>query len=156
MDDGRHLPGRHTVERVNVDDARRITAIEDLHAPRDGGLPAVKFLVEVVAQTADRLRQHDARGDGVTESRQRNPSAAASNPRSDTTEGDGTPDAQAALPDPQRGTKSGATLAEVCFPVGEDVIETPADQSERHRPQRNVVDDAALAATRRPATVADD
>ena len=93
MHDGGHLAGRDAVERVHVDDAGRITAIEDLHAPGDGGLSAVEFLIEVVAQPADRLRQHDARSNRIPEGRQWNSPAATGNPRSDTTEGDGTPDA---------------------------------------------------------------
>ena len=156
VDDGRHLPGRHTVEGVHVDHSGPVPAVEDLHAPRHGGLPAVQLLVEIVAQPADRLRQHDPGGDGVTEGGQGNTLAAARDPRTDTAECDGAPDAQAALPYPQGGSHPGAAGPEVRLPVGHQVVDTPTDQAERDRPECDVVDDSALAAAGGPAAVTDD
>ena len=150
------LPGRHPVEGVHVHHAGGIAPVEDLHTPRDGGLPAVQLLVEVVAQPADGLRQHDARSNGVTEGRQRNPPAAAGNPGTHTAEEDRAPDTEAALPDPQRGTDTSPARTEVGFPVGEQVIEPAADQPERHSPQRHVVDDAPFAAAGGPPAVTDE
>ena len=153
--DSRNLPCRDTIERVDVNHTGGIAAIEDLHAPGHGGLPAVQLLVEVVAEAADRLRQNNPRGDRIAESRQRNSPAAAGNPRPDTAESDSTPDAQAALPDLQCRANSGTTLTEIGPPVGEQVIDPPADQPERHRPQRDVVDDPAFPAAGSPASIAD-
>ena len=155
MDHGGDLSGRHTVERVHVDHARRVAAVEDLQTPRDSGLPAVQLLVEIVAEPADRLCQHDARRDGVAEGRQRNPPAPAGDPRAHAAECHRTPDAEAALPDPQCSAQSGPALAEVRPPVGDEVVEPASDEAERDGPHGDVVDHAPLAAASHPATIAD-
>ena len=156
MDDRGDLTGRDAVQRVDVHRPGGIATVEDLHAPRHGGLAAVQLLIEVVAQPSDGLSQHDPRRDGVAEGRQRNPPAAARDPRAHTAERDGAPDAQAAFPDLQRGTDAGTTLAEVGAPVGHQVVQPATDQTEGHCPQRDVVDDSALATTCDPPTVTDD
>jgi len=67
--------------------------------PRQRRRPAEQFLVEVVAEPADRLRQDQAGCDGVGERRQFDASAFAADPRAERAEGDRSPDAQAAVPD---------------------------------------------------------
>ena len=146
--------GRHAVEHVAL--ARRVHAVVDDQAPRHVRLAAVQLLIEVIAQTPDRLGHDDARRDGVAERGQRNAALPAAQPRTDAAERDRTPDTEAAVPDPQCAHDSGATLTEVRRPVGDDVIEPAAHEAERHRPQSDVVDDAPLAAAGRPAPVADD
>ena len=147
---------RHTVRQVGADHATRVPALVDLHAPRQRRRPAVKLLIEVVAQPADRLRENDSRRNRVAERRQRYAAAPAADPSADATERDRTPDTQAAVPDAQRTKDPGTAVAEVLWPVGDDVVQPTADQPERHRPQRDVIDDAALAAPCLPPSIADD
>ena len=52
----------------------------DLQTPGQVRGGTEKLLVEVVAQSANGLGQHDAGSDGVTEGRQRHPRPAASDP----------------------------------------------------------------------------
>ena len=150
------LTGRHPVQGVHVDHPGGVPAVEHLHAPRHRRLATVEFLVEVVAQPADRLRQDNARRHRVAEGGQRNSPAATRNPRPDTAQEDRAPDAQAAFPDPRRRADAGPAGAEVGLPVGRQVIQPATDQPERHRPHRHVVDDPAFAAAGHPAAVADD
>ena len=147
------LARRHPVQVVQRTGS--VASLVDFQAPRQRGLAAVELLVEVVPQSADRLRENDSRRDGVAEGRQRNAQAAACNPRTDAAERDRTPDAQAAVPDAQGPDQTGAALAEVLRPVGDDVVEPTADEAERHGPQDDVVDDARLAAPGDPASVTD-
>src|ERR1700687_4956041 len=132
MHDRKQLARLRTVERIER--AARVAPLVDLQTPRQRGRAAVQLLVEVVPDSADRLRQHDSRRDRVAERGQRNPVATASDPRADAAKGYRAPDAQAAVPDPQRGTQAGAVGSEVSLPVDNDVIEPPAYQTERHRP----------------------
>ena len=155
MHDRRDLARGYAVQGVDVNQPGRVTPIENLHAPRHRGLAAVQLLVEIVAQTPDRLRQHDTRGDRVAEGRQRNSPAAACDPSPNTAERDGTPDSEAPLPDPKRRTKTGAPRTEIGFPVGHHVIEPASDETERHRPYRDVVDDTALTTAGRPPAITD-
>src|SRR6478735_3461548 len=156
MDDGIQLTCRHTVRQVGADHTTRVLALVYLQTPRQSRWPAVKLLIEVIPQPADRLRQNDSRRDRVTERRQRYAATAAADPCADAAERDRTPDTEAAVPDSQRTQKPGTAVAEVLGPVGDDVVEPTAEQAERHRPQRNVVDDAALAASGFPPSIADD
>ena len=147
------LPGRDTVQRVA--EPGRITAFVDLQAPRHGRRAAVQLLVEVVAEPADGLGQDDARCDRITERRQRDPALPAPDPRAHRTQRDRTPDTQAAVPDAEGGDQTGATLTEVRGPVGHHVIEPPTDQTERHRPERDVVDHSAFTTAGRPPAITD-
>ncbi len=140
---------------MHVDESGRVATVEDLQTPGHRGLAAEKLLVEVVPDPADRLRENDAGCDRVAERRKRNATTSAGDPGAHTAEGDGTPDSQSAVPDAQRRNRSGTTIAEVRPPVGRQVIQAPTDESERHGPQRDVVDHAALAAARRPTPVTD-
>src|SRR5699024_1272021 len=122
--------------------------------PRHGGRPAVELLVEVVAEPADGLRGQDAGRDGVTERRQLDPAAPTADPRTQRTDRDRAPDAQAAVPDLQRVDRFGRAIgAEVGAPVGEHVIQPAADQAERHRPHGDVEHRALLAAARYPGPI---
>ena len=93
--------------------ARGVAPLVDLQAPRQRRRPAVQLLVEIVAEPADRLRQNDSRRDRVAERGQRNSPPPAPDPRADTTERHRAPDAQAAVPDPQRPDQTGTAVAEV-------------------------------------------
>src|SRR5690349_3096269 len=140
---------------MHIDESGRIAAVEDLQAPRHGGLVAVKLLIEIVAEASDRLRENDAGCDCVAKRGQRYVPTPAGDPGAYPAEGDGPPDSQPAVPDAQRGNGSGTPLAEIRPPVGGQVIQPTADKPERHCPQRDVVDHATLATARLPTTVAD-
>src|ERR1700733_5367927 len=140
---------------MHVDESSRVATVEDLQTPRHRGLAAEQLLVEVVPDPADRLRENDAGCDRVAERRKRNPTTSAGDPGAHPAKGDGAPDSQSAVPDAQRRYRSGTTLAEIRSPVGRQVIQAPTDESERHGPQRDVVDHAALTAARNPASVTD-
>ena len=155
MDDGGDLSSRDAVEGVHVHHSGRIPPIEDRHAPRHCGLAAVQLLVEIVAQPADGLCQHDAGRDRIAEGGQRDTPSTAGDPGTDPAEGHRTPDAKTAFPDPQRGGRSGATLPEIRPPIGHQVVEASADQAERHGPQGDVVDHAAFASAGHPAAISD-
>ena len=154
MDDGHQLPRGHAVERIP--EPRRIAALVDLQAPRQGRRPPVQLLVEVVAQPADRLRQNDPRGDRIAERGQRYPPSPARDPGADPAERHRAPNAQSAIPDPECRAQPGAAGSEICRPVRHDVIDPPTDQPERHGPQRDVIDHATLAAARLPPAITDD
>ena len=153
MDNSDQLPGRHAVE--GVAEPGRVASLVDLQTPRHGRRATVEFLIEIIAEPTDRLRQDDARRDRITERRQRNTAPATADPRTHSTQRHRTPDAEAAVPDPERRTQTGAALTEICRPVGQHVIQPATHQPERHRPHGDVVDHAAFAAARRPAPVAD-
>src|SRR4051794_35459630 len=123
-----HLPCRDTVQIV--DSTAGVPALVDLQRPWHCRGAAVQFLVEIVADSPDRLRQNDARRDGVAECRQRYPPAAARYPRANAAERDRAPDTQAAVPDPQRTEEPRTAFAEVPPPVGDDVVQPSADQAE--------------------------
>ena len=70
-------------------------------------------------------------------SRKRDAVAAAADPGADRAEGDGAPDAEAALPDVERLDGS-PPCPEVRLRGGDDVVEPAADDAERHRPGGDV------------------
>src|ERR1700722_18731633 len=140
---------------MHVDEPCRVATVEDLQTPRHRGLAAEKLLVEVVPDPADRLRENDAGCDRVAKRWKRNATTPAGYPGAHAAKGDGAPDSQSAVPDAQRRNRSGTTVAEIRPPVGRQVIQPPTDEAERHGPQRDVVDHAALATARRPASVTD-
>src|SRR6185437_8273399 len=119
---------------MHVDESGRIAAVEDLQAPRHGGLAAEKLLVEVVAEASDRLRQNDPGRDCVAKCGQRYAPTPAGDPGAYPAERDGAPDSQPAVPDAQRGNGSGPTVAEIGPPVSGQVIQPAADKPERHGP----------------------
>src|SRR6185312_3889857 len=51
--------------------------------------------------------------------------------------------------------ESGALVTEIRSPVSHHVVQPAADQTERHGPERNVVDDALLSPARDPPAIAD-
>src|SRR4051794_20446485 len=120
MDHGYADAGRDAVQRVER--PAGVAALEDLQAPRQRRDSPVQFLIEVVAEPAYRLCQHDSRRDRITEGRQRNAAATARDPRANAAERHRSPDAKAAVPNPQCGKESSAVVAEVRWPVGHDVI----------------------------------
>src|SRR3954470_13031714 len=151
MDHLDQLARRRTVQRVERTGG--VAALIDLEAPRQCGRSSVQLLIEVVAQPANGLRQNDSRCDRVTERRQRNAMLPASYPRTDAAQCHRTPDAEATVPDAKASRQPCTVVAEVCPPVRDDVIEPATDQAERHRPQRDVVDDPGLAAAGTPPPV---
>src|SRR4029079_18083018 len=79
---------------------------------------------------------------------------SAADPGADATEGDGPPDAEAALPDVERVQRT-ATVAEVRVRRGEDVVEPAADDPERHHPGGDFRDVAGAPAARHPTALAE-
>src|SRR5262245_6602815 len=154
MDHLDELTRRHTVQRVER--SVGVAAFVDLQAPRQRRRPSVQFLIEVVTQPADGLRENDSRCDRIAEGRQWYALVTATNPCSDAAERDGAPDAQAAVPNLQRADQSRSVIAEVGPPVRHDVIKPPTDQTERHCPQSDVVDDPRLPAAGHPTPIAED
>ena len=155
LHDERHLPRRDAVERVHVDVSGRVAPVEDLQAPGHRRFAAVEFLIEVVPEPSDGLRQHHSRRHRIDERGQRDAVPPAADPRAHDPERHGTPDAQAAVPDAQRRTQARTTGTPVGLPVRGQVVEAAADQTERHHPEGDVVDDTPLAAAGRPAPVPD-
>ena len=153
MDDPQDLAGGHPVEIVGH--AGGIQPLVDLQAPRQRGVTAVQLLIEVVSEPADGLGQDDSGRDRVAEGRQRYAARAATDPGSDTTQCDGSPNAQAALPYLEGSAKALAGGPEIGGPVRHNVVQPATDEPERHCPQGDVIDDAGLSAPRLPTPVAD-
>src|SRR5215212_3203689 len=151
MDHLDQLARRDSVQRVER--AVHVLALIDFQAPRQRRLASEQLLVEIVAQPANALRQNDSRRDRIAERRQRNASLATAYPRTDATERHRAPDAKAAVPDAQRARQSRSVVTEIGPPVGDDVIKPATDQTERHRQQCDVIDDATLAPTGLPPPV---
>ena len=106
---------------------------------------------------ADRLRQHDPGRDRIAERRQRDAAAADNRSRRRHHRAPPHPRCPGRRPRSRSAAiRPGAAVAEVRAPVGQHVVEPAADQTERHRPQRDVVDDPGLAAAGRPTPVADE
>ena len=144
----------HAVEIVDLPGT--IEAFIDLQPPWQRRVATVEFLVEVVAHSTDRLREDDARCDRVAERGQRYSAPAAADPRTDTAQRDRTPDSQAAFPQLEHSTETRTACAKVLGPVRDDMVKPSADQPERYRPQRDVIDDAGFASSRMPTPVTDD
>lgn len=150
------LAGRHSVEIEDINRTVGRTTIEQFQPPWQRGGSTGEFLIEVVAQPADGLGQHDARRDRIGEGREWNSPAAAGNPGANSTQCHGAPDTKATLPDRDRLADPLAVRAEIRLPVGHHVIEPTADQSKGHGPQRDVIDDAAFTTALLPPTITDD
>ena len=142
------LPEVAEVARLGL--ARRHVQVVNLQLPRHVRRAAVELVVEPVAPPADPLRRSHAGCGGVGERGEPDVLASAADPRAEHPERDGSPDAQAAVPDLQC-VDGVLALAEVLLPVGGDVVEPPADDAERDRPAGDVPDVLVLAATRAPA-----
>src|SRR6202008_4447655 len=98
---------------------------------------AVQPLVDPVAPPADARGDDDGGRERVGECRKPDAAPPARDVGAERPEGDRSPQPQAAAPDVERGDRALA-LAEVELWVGEDVVEAPADEPERHRPDRDV------------------
>ncbi len=94
-------------------------------------------MVEVVAQSGDRLRQGNGRGHRVSNGAERDVVASGAEVGAEPTQCDGTPDAQTAVPDGQRVPRV-LTLGEVELWVGDQVVDPRADDSEGHHPYGQV------------------
>ncbi len=134
-----------------VTDARGDRGV-DLEPPRQRRRRPEELLVEPVAQPTDRLRDEEPGRDGVRERREADALTARADPRADRTECDRAPDAEPALPDVQRRHRV-SPGAEVRVRGGDDVIEPPTDDAERHRPVDDRQDLVGVAATLDPAPV---
>ena len=126
----------------------------DLQSPGQVGGAAEELLVEPVAPPTDGLRQRQPRGERVTEGRKRDPPPPAGDPRAESAEEDGPPDAEAAVPDPQR-VEGIAARAEVRLRAGHDVVDPATDDAERHGPDGDVSDRPGRTSSSLPATVGD-
>src|SRR5690606_6482440 len=111
------------------------------------GRPAIQLVVEPVAPAADRLRDEQSGGQCVGEVDEGVSVPLAPDVGAYGADGDGTPDAQPAVPDAQCAHQV-APLAEVRPGAAHDVVEPPTDDPEDDRPRGHVVDLLTGAATR--------
>ena len=132
--------------------AGRVHTLEDLEAPRDGGLATVQLLVEVVADTTDGLREQDSGRNRITERGHRNAASTAADPRTDAAEEHCSPDSEASLPHLEC-VEWLTVLAEISGPVGQNVVEPATDQTEGNGPDRDVENGPLLAAAGDPTTI---
>src|SRR5215212_3254605 len=121
MHDLDQLTGRDPVQRIEC--TVRVAPLVDLQTPGQRRRPAVKLLVEVVADPADRLSQHDAGRDRIAEGRQRDTLSPASNPCADAAERHRPPDTKTALLDLEGRDQTRTARPEIRRPVRENVIE---------------------------------
>src|SRR5690349_9637492 len=101
---------------MRIHETRRIPAVENLQTPGQGGFPAVELLVEIVAQSADRLRQDESRSQRIAERGQRDSTAPTADPRADPAEEHRAPNAQPAVPDTQRRAEAGTARSPIRLP----------------------------------------
>ncbi len=134
---------------VAGDPVRRV----DLQPPRQVGRPAVELLVEVVPPPSDPLCDHDGWCEGVGQRGEPDAVPATPDVGTERTERHRAPDPQSAAPDVERGPRVLPRL-EVQLRVGDHVVQPGSDQSERHRPDRDVTDGAGTAAPLPPPPVA--
>src|SRR5450432_2001330 len=112
----------------------------DAHRPGQIRRATVQLLVEPVAPATQTLGEHEAGRDAVGDGRHLYASAAAPDVGAHGSDRDRSGDAEPALPELQLATRT-ATLAEVLGPAGEHVVQPATDQTERHRPGGDLVDD---------------
>src|SRR6516164_7563070 len=140
------------LERGEAEVTGRPGAWRDVQPPRQARRPAEQLLVEVVADTPDRLRDQQRGRDGVGE--QPRVRACPAHP----------PDARGraerdAAPDPQSPVPDGEDPVPVVRDVlgGGDVeVDAAADDAGRHRPQGNIPDQARITAHALPAALGDE
>lgn len=111
----------------------------DLEFPGQSRRIAVEFVVEPVSPPAEGLGEDHSRGDGVQEGDQGHPGPAAANPGAHTSQGDGSPDAQATIPDGERVPRV-ASGQEIQFRIGNDVVEPAAEDSPGDGPEADIRD----------------
>ena len=81
--------------------------------------------------------------------------SATPDPSTDAAQRDRTPNAKAAIPNAHGTDEPRAAITEVFRPVGHHVVKPATHEAERHSPQRDVVDDSALATPGLPPAVTD-
>src|SRR5262245_12961067 len=126
----------------------------DLQCPRNVSGLAVELLIGPVPPAADGLGDGDAWRCDVGDRRKWDALPPAGDPRSKRSHRDRTPDPDAALPD-RKGLPRMAAIAEIRIWSRDHVVDPGADDSERHRPDRDLADDPSPAAARDPAAFAD-
>jgi len=109
----------------------------DPQRPRQRRRRSVQFLVEVVTEPADRLCEDQPGRNRIGERPESDAAPPAADPGAQRTQRDRTPDAQPSVPD-EEGPHGLLAGGEVELRVGDHVVEPPADDPERHRPQRHV------------------
>ncbi len=123
--------------------ARRYTVGEhrcgrqDLQSPGQRGGEAEKFLVEIVPEPADGLRNEQSGSQRVSEDPEPEPGATAPDIDAERTAEKGPVDRVAAVPDREHVPQVRAGI-EIVRDMGEHMIETRDDDPQRHRPQRDV------------------
>jgi hypothetical protein len=121
----------------DVGSVRRPVCGVDPQRPGQGAGCAVQFLVEVVAEPADGLSEHQTGSDGIGECREPDAGPFASDPRAERSQRDRSPDAEPAVPDVE-GSDGFPAGGEVQLGVGDHVVEASADYPERHRPHGHI------------------
>src|SRR6202023_3408693 len=123
----------------------------DLERPRKLARPAEQLLVEVVAPTADCLRNHYAGSDGVEQRERVEMTATRDDQHRDQSAGDRTPDRESAFPDLERA--GDPTFAP--FVSGEQVVNARADDAAHHNGYRDLRDYLGVMSGSSPANVGD-
>ena len=123
----------------------------NLQTPRQGRRLAEQLLVEPVAPAAKGLGQQDAGGHRIREGREVHAVAAATVPGAQRAHRHGTHDADAALPNLQKGPRISDIRAEVATRVGnQHVVGAGTHDAGRDGPHRHVKDAFARAAHHLP------
>ena len=118
----------------------------DLERPREHGGPAKELLVEVVADTADRLSDQQSGSRAVQERRDFGSRATEPPDASERAGGDSAPDPETALPHGQWSPPLVGDLA----PTRDDEVQPTTDQAGRNTPERDVGNQFAIAAAPLP------
>ena len=125
--------------------------VRDVQGPGQRGGAAEEFLVEVVAHPADGLRHQQRRGYRVHEQRHARPGPAHPPGPHDRGQRDPAPDAQAAVPD----SEDPVPVMRDVLGGGQVEVDPAPDDAGRDRPERDVPDQARVAARRLPAALRD-
>ncbi len=125
------------------------TLVPGIYPQRPGqvGRTPVELLVEPVPEPPDRLGQDQARGNGVGEQAEADPSPPAGKPGAQRPTGDPAPDPQPTVPDPQHVDRV-SVGAEVGVRARDDVVDPRPDDAERNSPSGHVGGDIGRLAAR--------
>ena len=116
----------------------------DLKRPGQRGWLAEQFLVEVVADAADRLRDEQRGCCGVEESWDVRPAATQDPEPGEGAGKDAAPDAQAAVPNRERSPPGMPPL----IPARDKEVQAPADNPGGDAPERDLVDEFVVSVFR--------
>ena len=131
--------------------ARRPMDRVDLKRPRETARATEEFLVEVVADPADRLGDQQRRRRCIEESRDVGAAAAKHPEASEGPGGDAAPDAEPPVPDRNRSPP----MRRHFVPARREEVKAPADQPGGKGPDRDVLNKATVAPGTFPAAACD-